>query len=59
MFRFGVILIMELVEKKDLFITNPDYTPVEEFETIRFMDKNIGDFKPLIQELNGKTIEKR
>lgn len=46
--------------KKDLFITNPDYTPVEEFETIRFMDKNIGDFKPLLQELNNsKPTEKK
>lgn len=38
--------------KKDLFITYPDYSVVEGFETIRFFDKNIGDFKDLLSELN-------
>lgn len=38
--------------KKDLFITYPDYSVVEGFESIRFMDKNVGNFKSLLDELN-------
>ena len=45
--------------KRDLFLTNGDFSPVQEFTPIFFMGGNNGDSKELLEELNTeREIEK-
>ena len=39
--------------KYDLFITNGDYTPVDEFTPVIFMNRDVGDFHELLDKLNN------
>ena len=46
--------------KYDLFITNGDYTPVDDFTPIKFMGREVGDYRELLNSLNEisvKTLE--
>jgi len=39
--------------KRDLFVTNGDFSPVKDFSPIFFMGGNAGHYKDLLEELNG------
>ena len=43
--------------RKDLFITNGNFTPVEDFMAIKFLDKEIGDYEELLADLNNTATE--
>ena len=44
--------------KYDLFITNGDYTPVDDFTPIKFMNRDVGNFHELLDNLNNTIMEK-
>ena len=39
--------------KYDLFVTNGDYTPVDEFTPVIFMNRDVGNFQELLDKLNN------
>lgn len=39
--------------KYDLFITNGDYTPVDEFTPVIFMNRDVGNYHELLDKLNN------
>ena len=39
--------------KRDLFITNGDFSPVNEFTPIQFLNANCGDYSSLLNQLNN------
>ena len=43
--------------KYDLFITNGDYSPVDEFTPVIFMNRDVGSFRELLDSLN--TMNKK